>query len=234
MRAFLALLSIICSLFVIACVPGDGAKSDSASRDANTTTIATEAETGQTAATPPPDSTAKRKQWDAPPAMTIDPARTYTATIETNKGTIVAELLPKESPNAVNNFVFLARQGFYRNVPVHRVVKGFVIQSGDPTGTGGGGPGYNIEDDPVTGSYTRGVLAMANTGAPNSGGSQFFITLADLNATLTKTYPIFGRVTKGMDVADKIAQTPVVDGGSGEQSKPTEPVTITNIAIAES
>lgn len=174
------------------------------------------------------------KKWSSPPPMAIDPARRYTATLKTAQGDVVVELLPKEAPQAVNNFVFLARQGFYANVPIHRIVKGFVIQSGDPTGTGTGGPGYTIPDEQVTLDYDRGVVAMARTPAPDSAGSQFFITLASLSGRLPKQYVIFGRVTSGMDAVDAIAQTPVQPGPGGEPSQPTTPISIQNVEIAES
>jgi len=118
------------------------------------------------------------KQWAQPPAMVIDPAKTYRATIETTAGTMTAEFFPAEAPKTVNNFVFLAREGFYDGVIFHRVIPGFVIQGGDPTGTGRGGPGYRFEDEPVTRPYLRGTIAMANAG-PNTNGSQFFIMHAD-------------------------------------------------------
>jgi peptidylprolyl isomerase len=174
------------------------------------------------------------KRWSSPPAMSIDPAKRYTATLKTAQGDVVIELLPKEAPQAVNNFVFLARQGYYQNVPIHRIVKGFVIQSGDPTVTGSGGPGYTIPDETVTLEYERGVVAMARTPAPNSAGSQFFITLANLSRQLPKQYVIFGRVTSGMEAVDAIAQTPVQANQGGELSEPTTPVTIQNVEIGES
>lgn len=174
------------------------------------------------------------KQWDAPPPMTIDPKATYTASLATSDGAIGVELLPKVAPNAVNNFVFLANQGFYKNVPIHRVVPGFMFQSGDPTGTGTGGPGYNIPDDAVPADmpYTKGVLAMANTGLPNSGGSQFFVMLGD--TPLPPTYTIFGKVTSGADVLDKINATQVVDNGMGEVSRPVQPIGIEDVTVTKS
>lgn len=155
--------------------------------------------------TPPIErtSTPVSKQYSSPPAMTIDPAAKYTATIETNYGNIVAELFPDQAPMTVNSFVFLAREGYFDGVKFHRVVNGFVIQTGDPTGTGAGGPGYRFPDEPVTLDYTAGTLAMANAG-PNTNGSQFFITLADLTGRLPKNYTILGRVSEGMDVVTKI------------------------------
>src|SRR5579862_4653230 len=114
------------------------------------------------------------QQWKQPPAMAIDPRGRYTAVIETTKGTMRAELFPGDVPQTVNSFVFLARNGFYDGVPFHRVIRGFMIQTGDPTGTGTGGPGYRFDDERVTTPYRLGTVAMANAG-PNTNGSQFFI-----------------------------------------------------------
>jgi cyclophilin family peptidyl-prolyl cis-trans isomerase len=162
--------------------------------------------------------------------MTIDQNKTYTATIKTNYGDIVIQLFPKEAPVTVNNFVFLARQGFYDGVKFHRVIKGFMIQGGDPTGTGMGGPGYQFKDElPTTRSYTKGIIAMANAGA-NTNGSQFFIMLADY--PLAKNYSIFGQVTGGQDVVDKIGNVPVDDPNS-QSPKPTVDVHINTITITE-
>jgi cyclophilin family peptidyl-prolyl cis-trans isomerase len=173
------------------------------------------------------------KQYSAPPAMKVDPAKTYTATLVTNKGTITAQLYPQDAPMTVNNFVCLADDGYYTNTPFHRIVSGFVIQGGDPTGTGSGGPGYQFNDEPVSKDYEKGTLAMANAG-PNTNGSQFFIVLDDLRGRLPKNYTIFGRVTSGLDVVDAIANTPTAVGRSGEKSTPTEPVTLESVSIAES
>ena len=117
------------------------------------------------------------KQWNSPPPMTIDPKKNYTATMETSKGTIEIELFAKDAPKTVNNFVFLAREGFYDGVTFHRVIPNFMIQGGDPTGSGRGGPGYKFEDEVRTNpnKHGTGSLSMANAG-PNTNGSQFFIT----------------------------------------------------------
>lgn len=174
-----------------------------------------------------------KPQWSVPPAMSIDSARTYTATIETNKGAVTVELFAKDAPVTVNNFVCLARAGFYDGIVFHRIVAGFVIQGGDPTGTGGRGPGYQFQDElPTTLNYDRGSLAMANSG-PDTNGSQFFICLDDLGQRLPKNYSIFGKVTAGMDVVDAIAAVPVQAGPSGEVSSPTEQVLITKVTIVE-
>jgi cyclophilin family peptidyl-prolyl cis-trans isomerase len=157
--------------------------------------------------------------------MAIDPAHSYTATIETSAGTLTCELFASEAPKTVNNFVFLARDGFYDGVIFHRVISGFMIQGGDPTGTGRGGPGYRFDDEPVTRKYNRGTLAMANAG-PNTNGSQFFVMHADYG--LPPNYTIFGRLTAGEDVLDKIATAQ-----TGAQDRPVAPVTINSVTIAE-
>jgi len=172
-------------------------------------------------------------QWSSSPPMTIDQGRQYIATIKTNLGDIEVQLFPQDAPLAVNNFVFLAREGFYNSVKFNRVVKGFVIQGGDPTGTGAGGPGYTFADEKVTRDYIAGVLAMANAG-PDTNGSQFFITLADLSSKLPKNYTIFGQVTSGFNIVQKIGDVSVVAKVSGgEVSSPTEDVHIDTISIEE-
>ena len=165
------------------------------------------------------------KQYPSPPPLTIDPAKRYTATLETSAGAMTAELLPGEAPLTVNNFVFLAREGFYDGVIFHRVIPGFMIQGGDPTGTGSGGPGYRFRDEPVRLGYKRGTLAMANAG-PNTNGSQFFIMHADY--ALPPSYTVFGRLTAGHDVIDAIATAP-----KGPQDRPKEPVAISSVTITE-
>jgi Peptidyl-prolyl cis-trans isomerase (rotamase) - cyclophilin family len=150
------------------------------------------------------------KQWSTPPAMEIDTSKTYIATIETNKGTITLELYPNYAPKTVNNFVFLARQGFYDGVTFHRVIPSFVIQGGDPTGTGRGGPGYRFEDE-FLGNPLRHeskVISMANAG-PGTNGSQFFITHTP-QPHLDGRHTVFGKVTEGADVVDAIRQGDVM------------------------
>ena len=148
-------------------------------------------------------------------------------TIATEKGDIDVQIFADDAPKAANNFLDLARKGFYDGVIFHRVVPGFVIQGGDPTGTGRGGPGYQFEDESFKGDYDRGTLAMANAG-PNTNGSQFFICLADLGGRLPKSYTIFGRVTKGMDVVDAIAS-----GKVGPNDRPAEPVAMSSVEVHE-
>ena len=172
------------------------------------------------------------KQYAGPPAMAIDPAKRYTATLVTNKGAIEVEFFPEEAPQTVNNFVCLARDGYYDGTPFHRIVAGFVIQGGDPTGTGSGGPGYRFNDEPVVRDYERGTLAMANAG-PNTNGSQFFIVLDDLRGQLPKNYTIFGRVIGGQDTVDAIARVSTRTGPGGERSQPTEAVTLDKVTVQE-
>jgi cyclophilin family peptidyl-prolyl cis-trans isomerase len=157
--------------------------------------------------------------------MVIDPAKTYTATIETTAGTLTAQLFASEAPRTVNNFVFLANEGFYTNVIFHRVISGFMIQGGDPTGTGTGGPGYRFDDEPVSREYQRGTLAMANAG-PNTNGSQFFVMHADY--ALPPNYTIFGKLSAGDDVIDAIANAP-----KGAQDRPVDPVAIKSVTVTE-
>lgn len=145
-------------------------------------------------------------QWNSSPAMQINPDKTYRATLETDKGSIEIELYPEHAPKTVNNFIFLAREGFYDQVPFHRVIDDFMIQGGDPTGTGRGGPGYQFEDE-VRGNplkHERGVISMANAG-PNTNGSQFFITHSS-QPHLNGRHTVFGKVAEGQDVVDSIEQ----------------------------
>jgi len=146
------------------------------------------------------------KQWDRPPEMLIDPDRKYRGKIETARGVIEIEFYPQHAPLTVNNFVFLAREGFYDGVVFHRVIPDFVIQGGDPTGTGRGGPGYRFEDEcagnPLI--HERGVLSMANAG-PGTNGSQFFITHSP-QPHLNGMHTVFGKVVAGLDVVDAIRQ----------------------------
>jgi cyclophilin family peptidyl-prolyl cis-trans isomerase len=166
------------------------------------------------------------KQYSAAPDLSIDLSTTYQAVIHTSEGDITVEFYTADAPQTVNNFLFLARDGFYDDVIFHRVIPGFMVQGGDPTGTGSGGPGYKFRDETHSKtSYKRGTLAMANSG-PNTNGSQFFIMHADYG--LPNQYTIFGEVTEGLDIVDAIAAAP-----TGAQDRPNEPVKITSIDISE-
>lgn len=168
------------------------------------------------------------KQYPSAPTMTIDAAKKYVATLHTEKGDIEIDLAAAATPITVNNFVFLAHEKFYDGVIFHRTIPGFMIQGGDPTGTGSGGPGYRFDDEAFSGSYKRGTVAMANAG-PDTNGSQFFIMHADY--ALPPNYVIFGQVTKGLEVVDAIATAPTQTGGEG--SRPVAPVKIVTVDIVE-
>ena len=151
------------------------------------------------------------KQWDAPPEMQIDLSKTYRVRIKTNRGDIELELYPEHAPKTVNNFVYLAGEGFYDGITFHRVIDNFMIQGGDPTGTGSGGTGYRFEDE-VTGNpltHERCVISMANSG-PGTNGSQFFITHAP-QAHLDGKHTVFGAVVEGHDVVDAVRQDDVME-----------------------
>ncbi len=169
----------------------------------------------------------QKKSYSKAPAMTIDPKKSYTATIKTAKGDIVVSLYADKAPKTVNNFVFLARDGFYDNTTFHRVMHDFMAQGGDPTGTGRGGPGYQFADE-FDSSLTfdqPGILAMANAG-PNTNGSQFFITYVP-TPWLNGHHSIFGKVTSGMDVLKQISERDPSAGASQPGDK------ILSIAIEE-
>jgi len=142
-------------------------------------------------------------QWNTPPKMEIDPKKKYTATVETEKGNLVLELFAKDAPNTVNNFVFLARQGYYDGTTFHRVIPGFMVQGGDPSGTGAGGPGYSFPDEFSSRKHQAGTLSMANRG-PDTNGSQFFITYV-ATPHLDNPHTVFGKLIEGQDVLDDIS-----------------------------
>ncbi len=218
----------------------DSSKSEVSASD---TTVAPAAST----TVPPPGTTAvptpcpaadgsspKTGTFAAAPAMCIDPTKTYTATVETNKGTFTVALDPTKAPNTVNNFVALSRYHYYDDTPCHRIIKDFVVQCGDPTGKGTGGPGYEFADElPQAGEYKVGSLAMANSG-PDTNGSQFFIITGDQGAQLPPNYTLFGQVTDGFDTTVKAMEAAANPDVSKNGVPPTEPITITKVTIAES
>lgn len=213
----LVLVTILLGVAAAACGSDDDGSDADATQDffyAQQTETARNASGG---GTPPPDQTSApaptpageetplaSKTYAAEPPMTIDPAKQYTATIHTEVGDLKLELYPQDAPRHVNNFVFLAREGFYNGVTFHRVIPGFVAQAGDPTGTGSGGPGYNIPDEVNKREFLDGTLGMAKTAAPNSAGSQWFICYAP-QPNLNGNYTVFGQLIEGRDVLDKIA-----------------------------
>ncbi len=160
----------------------------------------------------------------------FDVNKQYVAVVHTTLGDFTINFNKGQTPKTVENFVTLAKKGFYDKTIFHRVIKGFMIQGGDPVGNGTGGPGYKFADEKFDGEYVRGAVAMANSG-PNTNGSQFFVMHADYQ--LPKNYTIFGHVVSGMDTVDKIAESKVESGGFGENSKPVVPTVIKSIDISE-
>ena len=172
-------------------------------------------------------SSPKQKRFDGPPPMCIDPEKRYTAEMVTSKGTLKIALDPIAAPKTVNNFVVLARYHYYDGIVFHRIIPGFVLQGGDPQGTGRGGPGYQFEDElPQAGEYQVGSVAMANSG-PNTNGSQFFVVTGDQGAQLPPSYSLFGKVTEGMDVVKAIE----ADGSA--EGTPTTVHVMTSVTIEE-
>jgi cyclophilin family peptidyl-prolyl cis-trans isomerase len=178
---------------------------------------------------PNPDGTSeKRQKFDAAPPMIIDPAKTYTATMVTSHGTLEIILDPLAAPVTVNSFVYLARFHYYDDVIFHRIIPGFVLQGGDPGGTGTGGPGYRFDDElPKAGRYEVGSLAMANAG-PHTNGSQFFIISGPDGVRLPPLYALFGKVVKGLDVVATVNDLGTSSG------KPRERVVIKSVTVTES
>jgi cyclophilin family peptidyl-prolyl cis-trans isomerase len=169
-----------------------------------------------------------KKTYDKPPDMKIDTSKTYIATLDTTKGKIVLTLFAKDAPKTVNSFVFLAREKFFDGLIFHRVIPGFMIQGGDPKGTGTGGPGYEFENENrgSTHGFVNGTLGMANAG-PNTNGSQFFI--CDANTPLpARDYTIFGEIKEGQDVVHAIATTP-----RNADDRPNTPMVIKSVTIEE-
>lgn len=178
---------------------------------------------------PNPDgSSARRTKFDAPPPMCIDVEKAYHAEIVTSKGTMFVQLLPKRAPKTVNNFVFLARYHYFDGIIFHRIIKDFVIQGGDPEGTGRGGPGYRFPDElPKPGEYQLGSLVMANAG-PDTNGSQFFVVSGPSGINLPPNYALFGKVLDGLDVLGEIQS---VETGRGD--RPKTDVVIESVTITE-
>ena len=176
---------------------------------------------------PPLDGSApKQQKFAEAPEMGIDPAKRYTATMETSMGTLVIALDPIAAPRTVNNFVYLAAQHYYDGVIFHRIISGFMCQGGDPDGSGRGGPGYKFGDElPKPGKYQIGSLAMANAG-PNTNGSQFFIVSGPSGCGLPPLYSLFGQVVKGLDIVEMMQNVP-----TGPGDRPKTDVVIKSVAI---
>ena len=183
---------------------------------------------------PPVQAAVQAKTWNSPPPMQIDQKKPYHAIIHTNLGDISIKLFPEDTPKTVNNFIFLARNQFYGGLKFHRLIKNFMIQTGDPNGDGTGGPGYKFADELSKHTYAPGVVAMANAG-PNTNGSQFFIGSGPGVASLNQNpaYTIFGQVDGGMDVVEKIASVRVGPNSSGEVSSPLDPVYLKSVEILQ-
>ena len=165
-------------------------------------------------------------QYSAPPAMMLEAGKTYTVSVETNYGTMEFSFYPEDAPQTVNNFICLAKDGYYDNTIFHRIIKGFVCQGGDPTGTGRGGPGYRFDDElPKAGQYEIGSLAMANAG-PNTNGSQFFLISGPDGVRLPPAYALFGKVVKGLDVVEAMQNVP-----TGPGDRPRTDVVINSVTI---
>ncbi len=232
--ALVALVAIGISVF-----SGGDDDGDDVATEGSTTTVAddTTATTtpgpaiGDTPCPPAEGAAEKTQTFTSGPQACIDVTKTYTAVISTNKGDITVELDAVNAPKTVNSFVFLARNRFYEDVIFHRIIKGFMLQGGDPTGTGSGGPGYEIPDELPTGSpaYEIGSIAMANSG-PNTSGSQFFIVVGDAGVNLDPNYSRFGKVTEGMEVATAIEAV----GMESDPGTPSEEIKISKVTITES
>jgi len=206
----------------------------SSTTNSTSLTTLTTIQTTSTSSTSQSTYTPKPKTYSSAPSMQIEISKNYSATLETSLGSFKIKLLAQESPLTVNNFIFLSRDGFYNGVIFHRIIRTFMIQTGDPTGTGSGTPGYRFADElPPKHSYDPGIVAMANSG-PNTNGSQFFICTGPDSAGLNNypKYTQFGQIIEGMDIVQKIASVPVVSNGR-EVSKPVTPPFIKSITIIE-
>ena len=212
------------------------AESETSTTAATTTTVAgettttafTEAAPGSAPCPEADGSSERRTEFDGPPEMCIDTAKTYTAEVETNEGTFTIQFDAQKAPKTVNNFVFLARYHYFDGLIFHRIIDGFVIQGGDPQGTGQGGPGYSFGDElPSAGEYQKYSVAMANSG-PNTNGSQFFVITGDQGVQLPPQYSLFGKVVDGTDVVDKIGKAET------ENERPKSEIKMTKVTISES
>jgi cyclophilin family peptidyl-prolyl cis-trans isomerase len=198
-------------------------------------TIAGATITGDTPCPAADGSSARTIKFAKPPATCIDPTKTYTAVVTTNKGPYTVALNAKAAPITVNNFVVLARYHYFDNTICHRAIPGFMVQGGDPTGVGTGGPGYAIADElPAAGSYKIGSLAMANTGQPNTGGSQFFLITGDQGVSLPASYSLFGQVTDGLDTTVKALDALGNPDQASNGVPPLQQIVIQSVTITES
>ena len=238
-------LSLIAALVIvvvvgIALVSGGDDDDTDAAKSTDTTAVTDSTGAGDTTTTAPAaigtaecpaadGSSEQKKEFDGAPKMCIDPAKQYTAEVETNQGSFTLALDATKAPSTVNNFVFLARYHYYDGIIFHRIIKDFMIQGGDPQGTGTGGPGYDFPDElPAQGEYQKYSVAMANSG-PDTNGSQFFVITGDQGVGLPPSYSLFGIATEGTDVIDKIGQVQ-----TGDSDKPVEDVVMKKVTVTES
>lgn len=233
LRTALGVLALAGPLALAGC-GADDTSTDGTSADGTTSASATASTSEDRAANsgtvecPPAEGANERTDsFDSAPPMCLTPGADYSAVITTDAGKVTVDLLEEKAPDTVNNFVFLARNKFYEGVTFHRVIPGFMIQGGDPQGTGSGGPGYQISDElPESGEYEIGSMAMANAG-PDTNGSQFFVVTGDAGVSLPPQYSLFGTITEGMDTV-----TSIEDDGSS-QGTPTTVHTIESVEIVE-
>lgn len=229
------------AVLLAACGSADDSTDDAAAETTADTTIDTSTDDDTTAeasgaaarADCPPDegTDGQTQSFDAPPPMCLDDGATYEAVVTTNKGEVTIALDPEQAPVTTNNFVFLARHRYFDDTVCHRIIPDFVVQCGDPTATGTGGPGYTIVDEPpAPGRYRVGSIAMAKTPAPDSGGSQFFIITGANGTALPPEYSLFGEVTAGLD--DTVAA--MAAAGTPGAGVPSETIAIESIRIVES
>ena len=218
--------TLIAAALALAACGGDGEKSTTQSEGGTGASGATAGESGSCQAVRKPAP--KRARKESKPSLQLSPDKTYTATVETNCGSFVIELDPEQAPRTGGSFVTLGRRGFYDGLTFHRIVTGFVIQGGDPTGNGSGGPGYSVREQPSNDVvYSEGVVAMAKTAAepPGTSGSQFFVVTSD-DAQLPPDYALLGKVTKGIDAVHRIEEVP-----AGPDEAPVEPVVIKRVVV---
>ena len=237
---------VVVALVGFVFVTGDGSNNDAAIDDTSTTVSGASSETNAAPAAvgpfeygvgecPPVDGSAEqRREFAAAPQLCIDPAKSYVATFDTTQGQFSVRLLSDRAPGTVNNFVSLARWKYFDNTKCHRIIENFVVQCGDPTATGSGGPGYSFADElPQAGEYKIGSLAMANSG-PNTNGSQFFIITGENGAQLPPSYSLFGEVTSGLDTAVKAMAALFNPDPAANGVPPAGDVTIKSVTITES
>ncbi|AWH91110.1 peptidylprolyl isomerase [Dietzia lutea] len=227
-RTALGVLALAAPLALAGCGSDDTTSDEQATGGTTSATQSEGRESGGEVECPPAEGTAERTtEFDSAPPMCLTPGVDYSAVITTDAGAVTVDLLEEKAPETVNNFVFLARHNYYDGITFHRVIPGFMIQGGDPKGTGSGGPGYEFADElPAGGEYEIGSMAMANAG-PDTNGSQFFIVTGDAGVSLPPDYSLFGTVTEGME-----AVTAIESDGS-PQGRPQTTHTIESVEIVE-